>query len=158
MSNLGVDLALLLLGGFRKLVDEAMKELAHRGHPDFRPVYEYALLAIDAGASNATDLGRRLSVSKQAAAKTIAVLQRRGYISVEPDRGDARRKKLRITELGYEVMQMGAEVFQDLRNQWAHEIGIGKLEALEAELRLLVGAPSVRIDTPGWMLQEDQSG
>jgi hypothetical protein len=38
----------------------------------------HALRAIDTGADTASELGRRLSVSKQAAAKTLAALQRLG--------------------------------------------------------------------------------
>ena len=69
MSRSGADLALLLLGGFRPLVDDAVLELAERGHEDVRPVHDFAMRAIVAGADNASELGRRLSVSKQAAAK-----------------------------------------------------------------------------------------
>jgi hypothetical protein len=41
--------------------------------------------AIAAGADNTSVLGRRLSVSKQAGAKTVAVLQQRGYVTHDPD-------------------------------------------------------------------------
>ena len=46
MSRSGADLALLLLGGFRTLVDGAMVELAARGYDDFRPTHEFAMRAI----------------------------------------------------------------------------------------------------------------
>src|SRR3981189_122248 len=100
MSRSGADLALLLLGGFRSLVDGATAELARRGYEDVRPVHDFAMRAIAAGAGNASELGRRLSVSKQAAAKTIAVLQERVYLSPETDTLDARRKRLQVTPLG----------------------------------------------------------
>ena len=76
----GAELALLLLGGFHSMTDEVIAGLAGRGHPGVRPVHEFALRAIDTGADTASELGRRLSVSKQAAAKTIAALQRLGYV------------------------------------------------------------------------------
>src|ERR1700693_4964745 len=85
MSRSGADLALLLLGGFRSLVDTATAELARRGYEDVRPVHDFAMRAIAAGAGNAPELGRRLSVSKQAAAKTIAVLTERGYVTRDTD-------------------------------------------------------------------------
>src|ERR1700684_744344 len=96
MSRSGADLALLLLGGLRSLVEDAHDELALRGYEDVRPVHDFAMRAIDAGADNASELGRRLSVSKQAAAKTIAVLQERGYVARDPDPRDARRKRLQV--------------------------------------------------------------
>jgi hypothetical protein len=51
MSRSGADLALLLLGGFRTLVDAATTELARRGHPDVRPVHDFAIRAIAASGS-----------------------------------------------------------------------------------------------------------
>ena len=89
MPRSGADLALLLLSGFRILVDAATAELAARGYDDFRPSHEFAMRAIIAGADSASDLGRRTAVSKQAAAKTIAVLVQRGYVSSAPDPSDA---------------------------------------------------------------------
>ena len=151
MSRSGADLALLLLGGFRVLVDEAIVELAHRGYEDVRPVHDFAMRAIAAGADNASELGRRLSVSKQAAAKTVAVLEERGYVAREADPLDARRKRLRVTARGFEVMGEGEAIFDQLRDRWKGQIGPGELERLESHLAALVGAAPVRIDTPGWI-------
>ena len=146
MSRSGADLALLLLGGFRSLVDTAIAELALRGYEDVRPVHDFAMRAIAAGADNASELGRRLSVSKQAAAKTIAVLQERGYVARDADPRDARRKRLQVTALGFEVMRTGEAIFDELRP--------AELENLETHLAALVGDPPVRFDTPGWMTRD----
>jgi DNA-binding MarR family transcriptional regulator len=154
MSRSGADLALLLLGGFRSLVDAAIVELARRGYEDVRPVHDFAMRAIAAGAGNASELGRRLSVSKQAAAKTIAILQERGYVARDEDPFDARRKRLQVTALGFEVLRQGEEIFDELRNQWERQIGSAQLESLETHLTALVGALPVRFDTPGWIVQD----
>lgn len=154
MSRSGADLALLLLGGFRTLVDAATAELAARGYDDFRPVHDFAMRAIAAGADSASELGRRTAVSKQAAAKTIAVLVDRGYVSREADPGDARRKRLRVTPLGFEVLREGEAIFDELRETWARQIGAAELVELEARLRDLVGEGAVRADAPGWVAQD----
>jgi DNA-binding MarR family transcriptional regulator len=154
MSRSGADLALLLLGGFRTLVDAATVELAARGYDDFRPVHDFAMRAIAAGADSAADLGRRTSVSKQAAAKTIAILVDRGYVSRDADPGDARRKRLRVTPLGFEVLRQGEAIFDELRDGWARQIGAAELAALEAQLTTLVGDGAVRPDAPGWVAED----
>jgi DNA-binding MarR family transcriptional regulator len=154
MSRSGADLALLLLGGFRSLVDEATGELALRGYPDVRPVHDFAMRAIAAGADNASELGRRLSVSKQAAAKTIAVLQERGYVARDTDPLDARRKRLQVTELGFDVLRQGEAIFDELRDRWERQIGSTELESLEANLTALVGGSPIRFDTPGWITRD----
>jgi DNA-binding MarR family transcriptional regulator len=151
MSRSGADLALLLLGGFRVLVDDAILELAKRGYEDVRPVHDFAMRAIAAGADNASELGRRLSVSKQAAAKTVAVLEERGYVTRGADPLDARRKRLEVTALGFEVMRVGEAVFDELRDKWKRKIGAKQLERLESDLSALIGASPVRVDTPGWI-------
>jgi len=149
MSRSGADLALLLLGGFRALVDDAIAELGRRGYQDVRPVHDFAMRAIAAGADNASELGRRLSISKQAAAKTVAVLQERGYVAREADPLDARRKRLQVTARGFEVMREGEAIFDQLRDRWKQQIGADELEHLETHLAALVGASPVPIDTSG---------
>lgn len=153
MSRSGANLALLLLGGFRTLVDAATVELAARGVEDFRPVHDFTMRAVAAGADNASELGRRMSVSKQAAAKTIAVLLDRGYLSRDVDPADARRKRLLVTPVGFEVMRQGEAIFDELRDAWEQQIGAVELAQLEAHLTTLVGGASVRLDAPGWVAQ-----
>src|SRR6202161_426748 len=148
MSRSGADLALLLLGGFRVLVDDAVLELAERGYEDVRPVHDFAMRAIAAGADNASELGRRLSVSKQTAAKTVAVLEERGDGGRGEDPLDARRKRLQVTALGFEVMRVGEAVFDELRDEWRKKIGSKQLERLESDLAALVGASTVHVETP----------
>ena len=154
MSRSGADLALLLLGGFRTLVDAAIAELAERGHEDVRPVHDFAMRAIAAGADSASELGRRLSITKQSAAKTIAVLQERGYVTRDTDPRDGRRKRLQVTARGFDVMRQGEAVFDELRDQWAQQIGAAELERIEDHLTALAGAQPVRFDTPGWIARD----
>jgi DNA-binding MarR family transcriptional regulator len=156
MSRSGADLALLLLSGFRSLVDAAMVELAARGYDDFRPTHEFAMRAIIAGAESTSDVGRRLSVSKQAAAKTVAVLVDRGYVISVPDPADARRKRLSVTARGFDVLREGEAIFEELRARWERTLGAAELARLESDLATLVGDGGVRVDAPGWVA--DTSG
>jgi DNA-binding MarR family transcriptional regulator len=154
MSRSGADLALLLLGGFRNLVDAVRAELAVRGHADIRTVHDFAIRAIAGGADNASELGRRMAVSKQAAAKTIAVLQERGYVARDVDPEDARRKRLQVTPQGFDMLREAETIFDDLRDQWARRIGTARLVELEAQLAELIGADPVRLDMPGWLAHD----
>ena len=149
MPRSGADLALLLLAGYRTLVEATMLELASQGFEDFRPSHEFAMRAIGAGADSASDVARRTSVSKQAAAKTLAVLIERGYVSREADPDDARRKRLGVTPLGHDLLRRGEAVFEDLRTQWERTIGAAELAALESRLRTLVGDRAVDPTMPG---------
>lgn len=151
MARTGADLALLLLGGFRHLAEAATAELSRRGFADVRPAHEFALRAVAAGAGSTSELGRRLAVSKQAAAKTVSILEERGYVGRTLDPLDARRRHLVVTALGHEVMREGEAVFEELRRQWERKIGPDELARLEASLVRLVGPSPVRLDAPGWI-------
>jgi DNA-binding MarR family transcriptional regulator len=150
VSRSGADLALLLLGGFRALADAAGVELAARGHEKIRPVHDFAIRSIDAGADTASELGRQLGVSKQAAAKTIAFLEKRGYIAGQIDPRDTRRRRFSVTSEGHVLLTTGEAVFDELRDRWAKRIGIQELERLEEALADLgIRAPS-GLEVPGW--------
>lgn len=151
MTKTGADLALLLLGGFRSLTDAAIAELQQRGFGDVRPAHDFAMRAILAGADTPSALGRRLSVSKQAAAKTIFVLEERGYVISEAHPTDSRQKRLRVTPRGTELLRQGELVFDELRKQWAKQIGAHELANLERNLKALVGEPAVRFDSASWI-------
>jgi DNA-binding MarR family transcriptional regulator len=146
----GFELPLLLFGGFRSIIDELHAELARRGHPDLRPAHGFALQAIGLGGATATEAGRRLGVSKQAAGKTIERLEDLGYVQRAGDHHDRRRKLVRITPRGIEALTLSAMIFEDIRARWESALGPGRLSALEADLRTMAPGDTFRLDVPGW--------
>lgn len=154
MSRSGADLALLLLAGFRTLADRATTELAGRGYEDVRTVHDFALHSILSGADSVSELARRMSVTRQAAAKTIAVLEERDYVARQPDPADRRRTRLRVTERGLALLGQGEAIFDELREQWEEQVGTEALSVLEEALRSLVGDHAIRLDSPGWLARD----
>jgi DNA-binding MarR family transcriptional regulator len=137
-TSRGAELATLLLGGFTAMVDEVVVELDRRGHPGVTASHEFALQAIDAGARNAAELGRTLGVSRQAAAKSIVALEELGYLERQSDPSDGRQKQLIVTDRGYEMVRIGAAVFDQIRARWSKQLGRAQLDLLESSLRALV--------------------
>ena len=146
----GFELPLLLFGGFRSIIDELHAELARRGQPDVRPAHGFALQAIGLGGATATETGRRLGISKQAAGKTIDRLEELGYVHRSGDDADRRRKLARLTPRGVEVLALSAMIFEDIRSRWAGTLGVGHLAELESGLRTMVPGETFRLDVPGW--------
>ena len=151
VSRSGADLALLLLGGFRALAEAGSAELATLGFERIRPIHDFAMHSILAGADTTSALARQLGVSKQAAAKTVAFLETEGYVTSETDQRDSRRRRLRITDRGHALMRTGQRVFDELRDRWAERIGVGELERVEAALIDLGIVAPTRLDAPGWL-------
>src|SRR2546429_1369178 len=126
----GSDLPLLLLLGFRALIDDVHIELAAAGHPNFRPLHGVAFKAIGDG-TTAAALGRRLGVSKQAAGKTIEGLERDGYVERVPDPEDARSKIVKLTPRGAELQQLAYWVMAEQRARRSKQLDEEQIAALE---------------------------
>jgi DNA-binding MarR family transcriptional regulator len=146
----GFELPLLLFAGFRSIIDELHAELARRGHPDLRPAHGFALQAIGLGGATATEAGKRLGISKQAAGKTVERLEELGYVHRAGDDIDRRRKLVRLTPRGVEALSLSAMIFEDIRARWEARLGLGQLAQVEAALRTMAPGETFRLDVPGW--------
>ncbi|MFG3420085.1 MarR family winged helix-turn-helix transcriptional regulator [Micromonospora sp. NPDC049460] len=146
----GFLLPLLLLAGFRTLIDDLHAELARQGHPELRPLHGFVLQAVGADGTTATELGQRLGISKQAAGKTVDRLVALGYLERADDPRDARRKLVRMTPHGLDGLRRSAVVFEQLRQRWADTLGPERVAAMEDDLRAVAPANLFRLDVPGW--------
>ncbi|MFB6945536.1 MULTISPECIES: MarR family winged helix-turn-helix transcriptional regulator [unclassified Streptomyces] len=149
-AGAGFELPLLMFAGFRSIIDELHRELAERGHPDVRPAHGFALQAVGRDGATASEIGRRLGVSKQAAGKTVEKLEGLGYVERVDDPRDGRRKLVRLTARGVDVLVGSAEGFDRLRAEWVRVLGEDRVRALEDDLRTMVPAGAFRLDVPGW--------
>jgi DNA-binding MarR family transcriptional regulator len=115
-----------------------------------RPAHGFAMQAIGFSGATATEVGRRLGVSKQAAGKTVERLEALGYVERAGDGLDRRRKLVRLTPRGVEALTLSAEIFTDIRARWAGTLGPERVDDLEAALRTMTPGESFRLDVPGW--------
>lgn len=149
----GYELPLLLLGAFRSIIDDLHVELARHGHERARPIHGFALQAIGEDAVTIVELGRRLGVTKQAAAKTAGSLEEAGYVHRSPHPDDGRAWALTITPRGRELLTRSAETFDRLRRRWVEQLGRERLADLEQSLSTLTeqGPVASIAGLPGWL-------
>ena len=149
----GFELPLLLAATFRELIDNLHLELDKHGHGDARPIHGFALQAIGPGGATVSELGRRLGVTKQAAAKTAAGLEQLGYIARRPSTHDARATVLTRTTRGEEMLDLSAAIFEQLRRDWVRRLGAQQVRAIEDGLAAVVtSSGGAKIgDLPGWL-------
>jgi DNA-binding MarR family transcriptional regulator len=150
VSSAGYELPLLLFAGFRSVIDELHAELARRGHQEMRPAHGFAMQAIGFNGATATEVGRRLGISKQAAGKTIERLEALGYVERAGDGADRRRKLVRLTPRGTEALTLSATIFSEIRARWARTLGQERVDDLEASLQTMAPGETFRLDVPGW--------
>ncbi len=129
---------MLLLGGFHAMVDDVVGELTAVGTPACGPRTSSPCAPSTAvprpprswGAASASASRRRRRRSPRSEAL--------GYVDREADLGDARRKRLRVTARGHEMMTIGSELFEEVRERWAAQVGAAELDRLQAQLGSLV--------------------
>ena len=93
-------------------------------------------------------------MSKQAAGKTIAALERLGYVERGSDPRDGRRKLILLTARGEDMLRRSVRIFDALRAEWEQAIGPERLRALEADLLTVTRGRDLRLDLPGWFRPE----
>ncbi|MEA2295780.1 MAG: hypothetical protein QOE86_3419 [Solirubrobacteraceae bacterium] len=127
---LGVELLL----ASRALFDELHRRLAAAGHEGLRPAHGFLLQAVGDGGAGASEVAARLGVTKQAARLMIEELLAAGYVEPSEAPGDARRRPVRPSARGREVLRRSEEIFDALRDELAAQVGP---ETLASGLRLL---------------------
>ena len=147
----GFELPLLLIGAFRSVIDELHRALADGGHPEARPIHGFALQAIGSSGATTSKLGRQLGVSKQAAAKTVASLERAGYVCREPDPTDGRAVRVLRTARGEEMLALSAAFFERYHVRMAQGLGPRRLAELEDDLQQMAEPIGDFRGFPGWM-------
>lgn len=145
----GGDLAFLLMGAFRTLVEDVHTQLSADGFADARPVHGFTLQALGAGAT-AVELAERLGVTKQAVAKTISRLEEGGYIVRTTDAADSRRKLIAPTERGHAILAASARAFDEALDRWRAAAGTAEVSSLIATLRTVQRGKSIRLDLGAW--------
>jgi DNA-binding MarR family transcriptional regulator len=148
----GWELPLLLAGAFRAIVDDLHDELAAAGHPGARPIHGFALQAVGRDGVTVSELGRRLGVTKQAAAKTVASLETLGYVHRVAHPEDQRATLIKRAARGDEMLALSAQIFGRIHGEIAAQLGRAQLEELEAALTAIASERSAKLgDLPGWL-------
>ncbi|WP_183097710.1 MarR family winged helix-turn-helix transcriptional regulator [Nocardioides pelophilus] len=151
MSEPGWRVVLLLAAAFRDSVDALHAELEEQGHPESRPLHGFALQAIGPDGCTINDLGQRLGVSKQAAAKTAVGLERAGYVARDSVPGDRRAVLLRRTARADDLLAASAAGFEHVMERWRRQLGTTRFDATVEALTEVAGDRPVG-DLPGWLL------
>jgi len=99
-----------------------------------------------------SELGRRLGVTKQAAAKTVASLETLGYVNRVAHPEDQRATLVKRAALGDEMLALSAQIFGRIHAEIAESLGAAQLEALEAALNRIARERAPKLgDLPGWL-------
>jgi len=133
--------------------------LAAAGYPDLSLAHSANVLRfLQAGELRPGQLVELACVTKQAVSQQVAHLERFGYVTVRPDPRDSRARQIRLTAKGVTAQRVAAELFTQIEQDWATQIGAEQLGALRALLESALprltdgsrptGGPAVPLSLP----------
>lgn len=133
-----VPLARLLAAATRALVEQLHERLDAEGHPGIRPAHGYALVAIREEPATTAHLAGALGMTKQGAAKLVAALEDRGYVTREAHPDDARAQLVTLTERGRDLLTRSERIQAELEREWAERLGERTARALRRGLEAAI--------------------
>lgn len=146
----GDQLVFLLINTFRGIVDDMHAYLAEQGFADIRPMHGFALQAIGRDAISITEPGQRLGVSKQAAAKTVKLLEASDLVQRTVNPEDARASLIRRSERGEQLLRASGAYLAKRQSQWQNQLGEERFDQLVGDLAAIGGVQATG-DFIGWL-------
>jgi DNA-binding MarR family transcriptional regulator len=116
-------------------VRQMADRLAAAGHADYRRSDAALVRLLSRGSRSVGEIGAALGVSRQAARKLVAGLERRGYASSAKDRDDARQLNVELTARGEAFAAAIIDAIEALNRRLARRVDPAQLLAADAALR-----------------------
>jgi DNA-binding MarR family transcriptional regulator len=140
--RLGRSLRQAWVGYHRRLDQErAAAGFGDRGFPNGRVLR----ICAQAGATTIAQIGRELEITRQGAAKLVASLRGRGYVTVEPSATSGREKTVRLTPRAVEYLDAHRKAARRIELQVLTEVGPESFDSLGRLLQALGGEEQPRM-------------
>lgn len=124
-----LDLSLLATFAGWALADEVQRRIAADGYDDLRFADGLAFQHLIPEPRTIGDLAQRLDVTQQAVSKSVADLERRGYVTREVDPADARVRRVTLTHRATAAVEAGRRARAELATELADRFGLRRVEA-----------------------------
>jgi DNA-binding MarR family transcriptional regulator len=97
------------------------------GCGDTRLGHGYVVQRLLAAPSSIGEIASALDVTQQAISKTVGELERGGYVERTPDERDARRRRVTLTERGWQMVEIARAARGDLLAEVERRVGPERL-------------------------------
>ena len=119
-----------------------LAELRANGFEDTRTSHGYVFQHLVSGSPTVSELAGKLGITQQGASKTVAELERFGYVHRVPDHLDARVTRVHLSDRGRAVIEQARGVRDRLQRELDDDLALRS--GLERLLELVGGASAVR--------------
>lgn len=130
----------LLLRAHRAFSERALRKLRQRGHIRLSMVHTTVLPHLDVNGTQATLLAERVGITKQAAGRVIADLEREGYVRRLPDPTDQRASVIVFTSAGRQFLVDAYYVKKEIEEEYAALLGAERMQQLRSMLQDLLNS------------------
>lgn len=132
-----MPLGTLLNSAARRLGAELDAALDRAGFADVRTAHAVVFQYIDPAGSRLSDLAQSADMTKQAMGELVRHLEAHKYVTVTPDPGDRRTKRVMLTSAGWRVIEVGIGVIDDYDTRLKQAIGDEAVQNLRRTLELI---------------------
>ncbi|MEU1210858.1 MarR family transcriptional regulator [Nocardia sp. NPDC005825] len=137
-----MDFGVLLGQAYQSFVRDLHAHLAARDHRMLGASYGYVLRSLAETALTASQLGERLGITAQGAAKVVDEMVRYGYIERRPDPADKRAKLLHLSDHGRDMLATVREFHADYERKLIDQVGADQVATVRAVLGRIAEAPA----------------
>lgn len=118
-----MDFGLLLGHAYESFVQELHAHLTANGATVVGASYGFVLRTLDVAAVTTSQLGDRLGITAQGAAKIVDDMVAAGYVERRPDPADGRAKRLYLSPEGRELLDRVRAFHADFERRLAERLG-----------------------------------
>jgi DNA-binding MarR family transcriptional regulator len=130
-----LDLSLASLFAGLALAEDVQRRMAADGFGDARFGHGFVFQHLVGGPVAIGDLARAMDVTQQRASKATAELEALGYVRREPDPGDARVRRIALTDRGRAAIESARRARASVVAELRATLGAERLAATEEFLR-----------------------
>ncbi len=131
----GLDFSLAALFAGLALAEQVQERLAAEGFADARFGHGFVFQHLVGGPLAIGDLARAMDVTQQRASKATAELEALGYVRREVDPGDARVRRIALTERGWGAIEAARRARAAVVGELRARLGGERVDAAEELLR-----------------------
>ncbi|WP_406229855.1 MarR family winged helix-turn-helix transcriptional regulator [Nocardia sp. NBC_01009] len=135
-----MDFGVLLGQAYETFVRELHTHMAEHGHRMLGASYGFVLRTLAESALTASQLGERLGITAQGAAKVVDEMVRHGYVERRPDPADKRAKLLHLSDRGRDTLDAVREFHAEYERKLVARVDADQVATVRSVLGEIVSA------------------